>query len=289
MTLKSPSRADASPRFTRLETVVMAALAHDLRGTVPDLARQFAAARPGLRRNTAFGYFAGMADDRPRSGAEIGVTGRFGTVHAMIPGLPESIAFQIELLNGRLFALHADSYGQDTRGLDFAHAHPTEIFTLDEAGRSIPWSTARNAPEASPRQTQRPHAVAPRTMPPTVSVQPPQKTSTAPQRAPAALQQNDRPKSPPVSAADLVFGKAQVSNFEDIPAPDDQKSLLLGLWVAIGAVAILATMLFDVPFPLAMFLAFFAGRAVKNPKVLAVIAALLKKAQDQQALNATKR
>ena len=86
-----------------------------------------------------------------------------------------------------------------------------------------------------------------------------------------------------------MFGKPTVSNFEDIPPPEDQKSLLLGLWVAIGAVAILARMLFDVPLFLALFLAFFAGRAVRNPKVLALIAALLKQAQEQQALNATKR
>ncbi len=291
MTLKSASRPETAPRFTRLETAIMAALANDLRSKVPDLARQFATARPGLRRNTAFGAYTGMADDRPRSGAEVGLTGRFGTVHAMIPGLPESVAFQVELLNGRLFALHADSYGQDTRGVDFANVHPTEIFTLDEAGRSIPWSPARTAPEPSPRPAARPAVPTPRATPPTVFVQPPQNTFSAPPRTPVALQrtQDDHPKVSSTSAADLVFGKKPMSEFDDIPAPEDQKSLLLGLWVAIGAVAILATMLFDVPFPLVLFAAFFAGRAVKNPKVLAVIAALLKQAQEQQAINATKR
>lgn len=287
MTIK-PQTARA---FTRLETAIMAALAQDLRGRVPDLARQFATARPERRRNTAFGAYTGMTGDRPRSGAEVGLTGRFGTVHAMIPGLSEAVAFQVELLHGRVFALHADSYGQDTRGIDVTAAHPTEIFTLDEAGRSIPWSPAGKAPEPSPRQALRPAVATPRTASPTVVVQPPTKTSGAPSRTTAAPQpiQNSRPSTPSAAAADLVFGKAQVSNFEDIPAPDDQKSLLLGLWVAIGAVAILATMLFDVPLFLALFLAFFAGRAVRNPKVLAVIAALLKQAQEQQALNATKR
>lgn len=291
MTLKSVSRPETTTRFTRLETAVMAALANDLRSKVADLARQFATARPGLRRNTAFGAYTGMADDRPRSGAEVGLTGRFGTVHAMIPGLPESVAFQVELLNGRLFALHADSYGQDTRGVDFANVHPTEIFTLDEAGRSIPWSPARTALEPSPRPTVRPTVATPRATPPTVFVQPMTKSSSAPSRTAAAPQrtQDNRPSTSSASVANVVFGKPTVSNFDDIPAPEDQKSLLLGLWVAIGAVAILATMLFDVPFPLAMFAAFFAGRAVKSPKVLAVIAALLKQAQEQQAINATKR
>ncbi|MGQ2992127.1 MAG: hypothetical protein ACT6RD_02060 [Brevundimonas sp.] len=291
MTLKSASRPETTTRFTRLETAVMAALAQDLRGRVPDLARQFATARPERRRNTAFGAYTGMTGDRPRSGAEVGLTGRFGTVHAMIPGLSEAVAFQVELLNGRLFALHADSYGQDTRGIDFAAAHPTEIFTLDEAGRSIPWSPTPNASETSPRPTVRPAVATPRTTPPTVFVQPPTKASSAPSRTAAAPQrtQDNRPPTSSASMANVVFGKPTVSNFEDIPAPEDQKSLLLGLWVAIGAVAILATMLFDVPFPIALFLAFFAGRAVRNPKVLAVIAALLKQAQEQQALNATKR
>lgn len=291
MTLKSASRPETAPRFTRLETAAMAALAHDLRSAIPDLARQFATARPERRRNTAFGAYTGLTDNRPRSGAEVGPTGRFGTVHAMIPGLSEAVAFQVELLNGRLFALHADSYGQDTRGIDFTAAHPTEIFTLDEAGRAIPWSPTGNANDPSPRPTVRPAVATPQATPPTVFVQPATKTSSAPSRTTATPQptQNNRPSTPSAAAADLVFGKAQISNFEDIPAPEDQKSLLLGLWVAIGAVAILATTLFDVPLFLGLFLAFFAGRAVKNPKVLALIAALLKQAQEQQALNATKR
>lgn len=288
MTLKSASRPETTTRFTRLETAVMAALAHDLRGTVPDLARQFATARPERRRNTAFGAYTGMTGDRPRSGAEIGLTGRFGTVHAMIPGLSEAVAFQVELLNGRLFALHAYSYGQDTRGIDFTAAHPTEIFTLDEGGRSIPWSPAGNTNDPASRPTMRPAVATPRTTPPTVFVPPTTKTSTPPSQTPISSRrtQDDRPATS--SVANVVFGKPTVSNFEDIPAPEDQKSLLLGLWVAIGAVAILATMLFDVPLFLALFLAFFAGRAVRNPKVLAVIAALLKQAREQQALNATK-
>lgn len=291
MTLKGASRPETTTRFTRLETAVMAALAHDLRSTVPDLARQFATAHPGRRRNTAFGAYTGMTGDRPRSGAEIGLTGRFGTVHAMIPGLSDSVAFQVELLNGRLFALHADSYGQDTRGVEFTAAHPTEIFTLDEAGRSVPWYPAGNANDPSPRPTVRPAVATPRTAPSTVFVQPPTKTSSAPSQTLISPRrtQDDRPATSSASMASVVFGKPTVSNFEDIPAPEDQKSLLLGLWIAIGAVAILATMLFDVPLFLALFLAFFAGRAVRNPKIFALIAALLKQARKQQAINATKR
>lgn len=290
MTLKSASRPETRTRFTRLETTVMAALVQDLRSTVPDLARQFATARPGMRRNTAFGAYTGIIGDRPRTGAEVGPIGRFGTVHAMIPGLPEAVAFQVELLNGRLFALHADSYGQDTRGIDFTAAHPTEIFTLDESGRSIPWSPPGKANDSSPRPTVRPAVAMPRTTPPTVFVQPTAKTSSAPSQTPISPRrtQDDRAATSSASMADVVFGKPTVSNFEDIPAPDDQKSLLLGLWVAIGAMAILATMLFDVPLFLALFLAFFAGRAVRNPKILALIAALLKQAQEKQALSQKK-
>ena len=47
-----------SPRFTKLEREIMAAMAHDLRRTAPDLAGQFEESLPGTRRNTKSGLFS---------------------------------------------------------------------------------------------------------------------------------------------------------------------------------------------------------------------------------------
>lgn len=280
MTSKYTRRAETSPRFTRLETAVMGALAHDLRRSVPDLAGQFEEARPGQRRNTAFGLYSEMIVDRSRPTLSEGPTGRFGTVHAMIAGLPESVAFQVELRHGRLLALHADSYGQDTRNIDFAAVQPSEIFTVDDTGRSIPYQPAALMRESPLRALQRHTDHIPQ------DPEPPRLVNVG---ALQRVQEVERPVSAvsPVARA-FDYNPAPKSDLDDIPAPEDQKSLLLGLWVAIGAVAILAVMLFNVPFPLAMFLAFFAGRAVKTPKVLDAIAALLKQAQEKQALKAKK-
>lgn len=149
----------AAPRFTPLERAVMDALAHDLRREVPDLAGQFGEALPGLRRNTAFGAYVEMIVDRNRPAPAQGPTGLFGSVHAMVADLPDPVAFQVQLRHGRLLGLQADSYGHDTRHIDFQTAPFEEVFYLDDAGDSILFEPFAGR-SVSPRRQPPIHALA---------------------------------------------------------------------------------------------------------------------------------
>lgn len=270
MTDKYRRQVHSPPRFTALETRLMAALAHDLRQAVPDLAGQFQAARPGLRRNTAFGYYAETIVDRARPLGS-GPSGRFGTVHAMLAGLPEAVAFQVELLNGRLLGLHADSYGQDTRAIDFATVPVTEIFTLDGAGRSIPYQAAgsRHVDSLSHRL---PPAAGPQATPPRV-------VHVSPARPGEA-----------VAARKLAAPQAAPQRLEPAPsavpapadAPLDDASLKVGVWVTLSALGFLANLIFNVPAFAAAILVGVIGRAATSPKALPVIAEALKSWRAQQ-------
>lgn len=126
---------------------MLEALAWDLRDLVPDLAGQVEESWPGQRRNTGFGYFAELIVNRDRPAPGLEAHGRFGTVHAMIGDLPEPVAFQVELREGRLLALHADSYGQDTRAVDFVATTFDEVFYLDETGESVLFDPVALLPE----------------------------------------------------------------------------------------------------------------------------------------------
>ena len=120
--------------LTPLESAVMDAMIWQMGDSVPDLRAQVAASSPGLRRNTGAGLYSQIVVDADRAVANPDATGLFGTVHAMIAGLPDPVGFQIELRQGRLTALHGQSYGQDTRAIDFSTTAFEEVFTVDEAG-----------------------------------------------------------------------------------------------------------------------------------------------------------
>jgi hypothetical protein len=136
--------------LTPLESAVMDAMIWQMGDSVPDLRAQVAASSPGLRRNTGAGLYSQIVVDADRAIANPDATGLFGTVHAMVAGLPDPVGFQIELRQGRLMALHGQSYGQDTRDIDFSTTAFEEVFTVDEAGRSILFRPARRAPDPIP-------------------------------------------------------------------------------------------------------------------------------------------
>jgi hypothetical protein len=136
--------------LTPLESAVMDAMIWQMGDSVPDLRAQVAASSPGLRRNTGAGLYSQIVVDADRAIANPDATGLFGTVHAMVDGLPDPIGFQIELRQGRLTALHGQSYGQDTRAIDFSTTAFDEVFTVDEAGRSILFRPARRASDPIP-------------------------------------------------------------------------------------------------------------------------------------------
>ena len=133
-------------RFTPLESDVLDALASDLHAVAPDLAGQFAESLPGARRNTGSGLFTELIVDRLRQPPLTTATGRFGTVHAMVGDLADPVAFQVELREGRLLALHGGAYGQDTRAIDFARVPFDQVFTVNTQGESIAYDPAALTP-----------------------------------------------------------------------------------------------------------------------------------------------
>lgn len=135
-------------RLTPLERAVLDALAWDLREVAPDLGGQVEECLPGVRRNTGQGAVTELIVARDRPLPKTGPTGRFGSVHAMVGDLAEAVAFQAELRQGRLLALHADSYGQDTRAVEFTTVPFDEVFYLDDAGASILYDPAAILPDS---------------------------------------------------------------------------------------------------------------------------------------------
>ncbi|WP_336976702.1 hypothetical protein [Brevundimonas nasdae] len=151
--------------LTPLESAVMDAMIWQMGDSVPDLRAQVAASSPGLRRNTGAGLYSQIVVDADRATANPDATGLFGTVHAMVAGLPDPVGFQIELRQGRLTALHGQSYGQDTRAIDFSTTAFEEVFTVDEAGRSILFRPARRAPDPIPPKAKPAAHAAPKAQP----------------------------------------------------------------------------------------------------------------------------
>jgi hypothetical protein len=254
-------------RYTRLESAVMDALAHDLRAEIPDLAGQFEESRPSQRRNSGFGLFTEMIVDRTRPAPASGPTGDLGTVHAMVGALPDPIAFKARVRQGVLLGLMGDSYGQDTRAIDFATVVFDQVFTVDAQGRSIPFEPAKYT-RPSPLLDLRRHT----------DHAPPRAPEPAPLKNVGALQRVQATEPPATTFMDAVFGRAGLSEPEPEPevrTPTDATSLLIGLWALIGVTALLLVIVFDLPFAAAIIFAVFAGRAVKQPTVLSAVRKLL--------------
>ncbi len=277
MVARSHSIPAPSSRFTRLEAAVLDALALDPSVVTPDLAQQTRASNAGRRLNTAFGYYVEVRQDKPQPQALSGPTGRFGTVHAMISGLKDSISFQVELYQGRLIGIYADSYGQDTRSIDFTSAQVTDLFRLDASGRSVPLPMFSQAPDQKRSSTERHKA----------AMTPPEVKALV---RTALAQRPDTPHaaSPARPASKAREQVARLALEQALTPPVDveeaRKSLLFGIWTAIGAIALFLVLAFDVPLVVAGILAFFTGRMFRDPRVLDAIAASLKKSRELQAL-----
>ena len=251
-------------RFTPLESDILDALAWDLRDIAPDLAGQFAESLPGARRNTGSGLFTELIVDRFRPPPMTTPTGRFGTVHAMVGDLPDPIAFQAELRQGRLLALHGDAYGQDTRAIDFARVPFDQVFTLDERGESVAFD-----PEAlmQPSPLLDLHQHADHAPPPPVS-------------APGVMTVADVQKFQSEKLqglVDVMFGKVHPATAapvdEDAPIDKaDQTSLKIGLWAAVAIGSLLITLVMRLPIFFAIFLTIAIGRMLSRPPVIAALA-----------------
>lgn len=248
------------PAFTPLETAVLDALAWELRDIAPDLAGQFADSLPGQRRNTGSGLLTELIVDRTRPEPLTTPTGRFGTVHAMIGDLPDPVAFQAELRAGRLLYLFGDAYGQDTRDIDFATVRFDQVFTVDAAGESVAFDPAALMPPSPLLDL---HAWADPSPPP----------ATEPRLINVGALQRVQDASP----ADPLANLFPVRTTDAAPADKQESltSLLIGVWVVIGAVAIMAVLLFRLPLVFAVFVAVMLGRWVRKPAVLSAIQGLV--------------
>lgn len=172
--------------LTPLETAVMDAMVWQMGDSVPDLAAQSASGSVALRRNTGAGLYVQINVDANRATGNPDATGLFGTVHVMIDGLADPVGFQIELRQGRLTALHGQSYSQDTRGIDLSTVPFGDVFIVDERGQSVLYRPARPAPEQAPPRPKRPAQITSQTPSPAPSQAKPQsRPSTAPVEQPA--------------------------------------------------------------------------------------------------------
>jgi hypothetical protein len=241
-----------SSRFTRLEREVMAAMAHDLRHIAPDLAGQFEESLPGTRRNTGSGLFSEIIVSARRPLADERETGRFGTVHAMVGDLPDPIAFQVEIRNGRLLALHGDAYGQDTREIDFATVPFDQVFLLNDQGESIAFDPAALMRPSPLLDLHRHDDHAPQG--------PDQVHPALVNRGPLQRLQDDRP-------AALVRDKSQAD--ED---PETTQSLLIGIWVVAAVIGLLPVVLSRTSLFLVLVGAFWLGALLRKPMVKSALA-----------------
>lgn len=173
--------------FTPLERAALDGLAWELGFEAPDLAGQIADSLPDRRRVHGPLFFTETIVDRSRPassrkaqsaypGPAETTTGRLGTIHVQIDHLDHPVAFQAELLNGRLIALHGDAYGRDLTAVDLTGDVVDQVFRLDANGRSIAVDRpARVEPTLEARPLRRsqedpdPPGPTPDTLPPAVA------------------------------------------------------------------------------------------------------------------------
>jgi len=267
-------------RFTPLESDILDALAWDLRDIAPDLAGQFAESLPGSRRNTGSGLFTELIVDRYRPSPLTTPTGRFGTVHAMVGDLPDPVAFQIELREGRLLALHGDAYGQDTRAIDFARVPFDQVFTLDDQGESIAFDPAALMPPSPLLDLHQhtDHEPPPPARPPLITIGPMARVDD--QRAarqlisaisgaltPSAKRQltglMSGALSPPVEPVAAEASPGGTKEPASVPS---------STWIAIIAGVVVVTVMFELNWFFSVFLVVVIGRLVRMPGVLPALA-----------------
>ncbi|GAW41264.1 hypothetical protein SH203_01668 [Brevundimonas sp. SH203] len=265
--------------LTPLESAVMDAMAWQMGDSVPDLAAQAASSSPGLRRNTGAGLYSQVLVDANRRTANPDATGLFGTVHVMVGDLPDPLGFQIELRQGRLMALHGQSYGQDTRAIDFSNTPFGEVFTVDDRGQSVLYRPARRVPAP----------VAPRPKPaarPSVPIQPPVQPQPAARPTPEA-----RPADHalPVSAAPPGVAD-MLSGLSDPTASRGGRLALvyLGAYGLILLAVLFAKLVLHTGWVFAVIVAVWLVRYIHSPKGRAKMADLADRLERQGAFQALK-
>lgn len=254
-------------RFARLETAVLDALADELRDQMPDLPGQIAESRVGQRRNTGSGFSTEIIVDRNRPAPDSALTGRLGTIHGDVPGLVEPMAFQIELTDGRLLALHGVTYDERTDLIDFPTARVTGLFRIDAYGESVPVvSRSEAATSVMPAQASvwdgsSPHVAQSRRLSEAEARRAP--TTSANHPAPAAN-----------AALDALFGKrTEPTGEQPAPATDlpPDGVLIAGAIGVLALIGLVAVFLFDTPIIVTLVLFGYTAATLRKPKVVAAL------------------
>lgn len=232
--------------FSKLERAVLEALADELRLELPDLPSQIAQALPGDRRNTGFGFSTGIIVDRNRPPPVSALTGRFGTIHGDVPGVIDPMAFQIDVIGGRLTALHGMTYDEPTEGIEFTTIRLGGLFRIDAQGNSVAWEPGVPT-HASPIQTL--------------------KTWNEPD----APRPNPTPAAPRVTPAfDVLFGKRDdLGRARPAPPAADLPGdavLIAGAVAVMAVIALIAVFLFDLPIIAAAILVGYGANLFRRPK-----------------------
>lgn len=243
-----------SARFTKLEREIMAAMAHDLRHVAPDLAGQFEESLPGTRRNTGSGLFSEIIVSSRRPLSDERETGRFGTVHAMVGDLPDPVAFQVELREGRLLALHGDAYGQDTKDIDFERVPFDQVFTLNDQGESVAFEPAALM-RPSPLLALHQHD----------------------DHEPARLEEPALINHGPLQGLEddripTLFPEPSPADARTDPDREAMNSLIIGIWVLAAVIGLLAVLLARVSFIMVVIAAVWLGALLRKPMVKSVLA-----------------
>ncbi len=270
--------------LTPLENAVMDAMVWQMGDSVPDLAAQVAASSPGLRRNTGAGLYSRIVVDANRTAANPDATGLFGTVHVMVADLPDPVGFQIELRQGRLMALHGQSYGQDTRAIDFADVAFDDVFTVDESGRSIPYRPVWRAPDTAvsrPRPAARPAAA------PAAQATPKAQPKPAPQSAPQPASKtadHALPSSASPGLAEIIAGLSNPTR-----SRGGQLALVyLGAYALAVVFVVFAHIVLQIGWIFGLVLAGWAIRYIHGKKGRAQMAALAEHLDRNGAFQALK-
>jgi len=239
------------PPFSRLERAALQSLAWELGPDLPQLEGLADEATPDrlYRGPSSFVRRTGMAG--VRAGRGRGPSGVFGSVHAMVSGLADPIAFQLQLRRGRLVALIADAYGQDISGLDLETARADQLFYLDDRGRSHPIDARLF------RQKDRSLAKADQ-----VDVRPGKSPAPA-SPSPATFQ---RPAVAPVQPPPMTAVPSSAE--QAIATGIDKTTLKIGIWAGLIALAVVIGFLSEGSFIFPAIIAFWIARLLTQPKSL---------------------
>lgn len=260
------------PRFSSLEQAVMQALAWELRPTISDLDSQFELASAGRRINTGSGFHHEVIVDRNRKAPRETPTGLFGSVHALIDGLEDAVLFQVQLREGRLLALVADAYDQDTRHIDFMTAGYEQVFYLDANGASRPFDGSVLLSGRRPSWELSEPTVADAPAPAFHYATPPAELPLSNFER-AARQRADTLREN-LKAVARAAG-VPTATPESAGAPMDATTLKIGIWISLFAFAIILAIVTDIPFVFAGIAAFWLARLLTRPAALDTIGRML--------------